>query len=152
MRRCIATTLDQLPSHLVLTFSEITFLLFHKVPCDHYLNLQWAYFFLGENRIIISWGSYTLGPLLSLLALFFNAGTVILILVHFIPRDMTFMQEELGDLIHSVIEKDLDQETACRVTGMLIEIDLVCLHEILADDSIFRKRVRDAVQACKSTS
>jgi len=67
-------------------------------------------------------------------------------------KDMTFMQEELGDLIHSVVEKDLDQETACRVTGMLIEIDLVCLHEILADDSIFRKRVGDAVQACKSTS
>ena len=62
------------------------------------------------------------------------------------------MQEELGDLIYSVIEPDMDQETAGRVTGMLLEIDLVRLHEVLADDCIFRKRVKEALNACASTS
>ena len=61
------------------------------------------------------------------------------------------MQEELGDLVYSVIERDMEQETACRITGMLLEIDLACLHEVLADEFMFRKRVNEAVAACKST-
>lgn len=62
------------------------------------------------------------------------------------------MQEELGDVVYSVLEKDMDQDTACRVTGMLLEIDLVSLHEVLADKFLFRKRVKEALNACKLKS
>ena len=62
------------------------------------------------------------------------------------------MQEELGDLIYSVVEKDMEQETACQVTGMLLEMDLVCLHEVLADEFLFRKCIKESLNACKSKS
>lgn len=67
----------------------------------------------------------------------------------FVYSDITLMQEELGDLIYSVIEKGMAQETACQVTGMLLEMDIVSLHEVLADDFLFKKRLKQALRACK---
>ena len=63
--------------------------------------------------------------------------------------DLAVMREELGELIYSLLEKDMDQDTACRVTGMLLEMDVVLLHETLADSSLFRKRTKDALNAAK---
>lgn len=57
------------------------------------------------------------------------------------------MQEELGDLIFSLLEGDLDSEKASHVTGMLLEMKIATLHEILADENLFRRRVKDALNA-----
>ena len=57
------------------------------------------------------------------------------------------MQEELGDLIFSLLEGDLNSEKASHVTGMLLEMDLASLHEVLADENLFRRRVKDALKA-----
>ena len=57
------------------------------------------------------------------------------------------MQEELGDLIFSLLEGHLTPETASHVTGMFLEMEIASLHEVLADENLFRRRVKEALKA-----
>eukprot|EP00794_Sanderia_malayensis_P009031 gene9031-9998_t len=60
-------------------------------------------------------------------------------------RDIVTMQEELGDVIYAVLEKEMDVDKASHVTGMFLELSIAEIHEVLSDEKIFRNRIKTAL-------
>ncbi len=55
------------------------------------------------------------------------------------------MQEEIGEVIYTILEKEMEADKASQVTGMLLEMNIAEVHEALADEKLFRNRLKAAL-------